>query len=415
MKPTILAIVALLPAAVPAQEPWSTDVQVELRARVEGRDNRDFRSSMDDARTDSLGRARVSVTSRNRATGMLLFFQPQMTGDHAALPGADDSYSRASIHQAYVETPLPAEGWKARAGRQEFLLGSRRLVGNGDWSNIGRSFDGLRLDYQRGAVTASAFGARLGDSPSRVQAPAFNGLYATWKPRTGRLVDLYALNKRDTVGGRLVNVIAFGARGEAAMPGGWNATGEVVGETGRVSGKDLSAWAYSASVARTFKAPMSPRLSLEYNAASGGDPADPDKSRTFDQLFPTNHAYYGIADLQGWRNMRHLQAGLRASLPRNAVVELQHHWFHLQDARDFWYGDNGQPNRGTGGVALRSPAGTAGKNVGREWDAFATVPAGADLNLQIGYARFMPGRFVKAVNGTADASSWWYAQATYRR
>lgn len=415
MKPTILALIALLPAASAAQEPWSTDIQVELRARYEDRNNRDFNSSFDDSRADSLGRARLNITSRNRETGMLLFFQPQLTGDHAKLPGPNDSYSRTSIHQAYIETPLPAAGLKARAGRQEFLLGSRRLVGNGDWSNIGRSFDGVRLDYAGGPLAVSAFATRLGDSANRVQSPQLNGVYATWKPRAGRQWDLYTLNKRDTVAGRLVNVVAFGGRGDAAFPGGWNATAEVVGETGRVSGKDLSAWAYSAGIAKSFKAPMSPRIALEYNAASGGDPADPDKVRTFDQLFPTNHAYYGTADLQGWRNMNHVQVALRANVTQSVTLDAQHHWFRLQDARDFWYSDNGQPNRGAGAVALRSPSGTAGKNVGREWDVFATMPATADLNLQIGYARFLPGGFVKATNGKGDPSSWWYAQAAYRR
>jgi hypothetical protein len=412
--PAAVTLSTLLPAVSPAQEPWTTDVHAELRGRYEDRNNRDFRSERDDARQDGLLRLRVDITSRNRA-GTTLFFQPQVSFDDRAMPASDGTDTRTSLHQAWVQWKMPdTPDLTARVGRQELAYGNQRLIGAFNWDNVGRSFDAARADLKAGPHGLSLFAARLGDAPGRTQTPSLYGIYDTITWRAGRVTDVYALNKRDRVQGNTLDITTFGARADLAARGGWGLLAEGAVQRGRVSGKDQRAWAQSISVGKSFAGPLAPRLAVEYNAASGGNPDDPGTSHTFDQLFPTNHDKYGLMDYQGWRNMRHFQAGVTARLPRSVSVGLQHHWFRLHNARDFWYAANGTPNRGASGP-LRSPGGTAGKSVGREWDVYASMPAGAGMNVSFGYARFMPGSFVKAVNATADASSWWYAQFAIRR
>src|SRR5688572_1409875 len=56
--------------------------------------------------------------------------------------------------------------------------------------------------------------------------------------------------------------------------------------------------------------PSKPRLVAEYNYASGDkDPADGQRG-TFDQLYPTPHDKYGLADQVGWRNIHNARAGV---------------------------------------------------------------------------------------------------------
>ena len=53
-----------------------------------------------------------------------------------------------------------------------------------------------------------------------------------------------------------------------------------------------------------------PCVSGEYNYASGdADPTDGTRG-TFDQLYPTPHDKYGLADQVGWRNIHHVRAGV---------------------------------------------------------------------------------------------------------
>jgi hypothetical protein len=411
----------LLPAAAPAQSPWTTETHLELRGRYEDRNNRDIASSVDDLRQDGLLRLRLELTVRNPETGLSAFLQPQASVDAYSVPNRDGTYDRTSIHQAYVQWQKPADKRLiARIGRQELAYGNQRLVGAFAWDNVGRSFDGVRADYQFDIHALSAFGVRLGDAANRAQTPKLYGLYDTTKLRPGpaaaaHTVDAYLLHKRDSVQGATQKVTTFGVRSDFSAKSGWGYLAEVALQTGRTSGKDLSAWAYSVSAGQTLPGIYKPRLSVEYNAASGGDPANPDKAHTFDQLFPTNHDKYGIIDYQGWRNMRNLRVGASARLPNATTAGLDYHWFWLQNARDFWYGAAGQPNRGPGGITLRDATGQAGKTVGQELDLSATWPVNPALQVSGGYARFMPGSFVERVTGQADPSNWWYLQASYRK
>jgi hypothetical protein len=133
--------------------------------------------------------------------------------------------------------------------------------------------------------------------------------------------------------------------------------------------------------------------------------------RTFDQLYPTNHGFYGISDYVGWRNISawRLSARSRADRRWSAAVDLHH--FALADSRDFWYGDNGRPVTGASGTALRDAAGLSGRDVGREFDAVVRYTARKGLAIEAGYARFWPGGFVRKTNGgRADSSNWFYLQ-----
>ncbi len=121
------------------------------------------------------------------------------------LTGADqraDSSDDVEVHQAYLEireifeTPL-----KLRLGRQEILLGSEWLVGNGHPCNplTYLSFDAIRLSYEGEQVNVDAFASklneRLGDFGK--DDVDFYGLYATWSPLRELCIDAYWLFLHD--------------------------------------------------------------------------------------------------------------------------------------------------------------------------------------------------------------------------
>src|SRR5262249_3944731 len=139
--------------------------------------------------------------------------------------------------------------------------------------------------------------------------------------------------------------------------GEWTFDVEGAVQFGRNQGKDQRAWAVHAAVWH----PLGPKTKgfLECNAASGGGNAD--TVFTFDNLYPTNHKFYGSMDLQSWRNMNELAAGVVHQFDPKTDAKAHWHSFTLRDAADAWYGAGGAPNKGAFGD-FADPTGLSGRN-----------------------------------------------------
>jgi hypothetical protein len=86
---------------------------------------------------------------------------------------------------------------------------------------------------------------------------------------------------------------------------------------------------------------LKPRLSVEYNYASG-DAANKDGERnTFDQFYPTNHNYYGMIDQFGWRNMKNARAGFNFLPLKKLKVRSDFNEFYLATVQDALYNTSG--------------------------------------------------------------------------
>ncbi|MBI2264855.1 MAG: alginate export family protein [Armatimonadetes bacterium] len=376
----------------------------EIRVRAESRNNADFADVWDDQVVFSGERIRLGVSASfpEKARG---FLQLQYTaqGDGRILP----SNGYLGLHQGWLEA---GKNPVIRVGRQELNYGDQRIVGSFGWSNIARSYDGVKITWKQGKFSGDLFGVRPLNNNLPLRGVLLYGAYGQWSPDGLRKVDLYLLDKSDRSGAGGVgdiNVVALGVR--AAGPIGRNGdySGELVLETGKVGPRDLRASAYDAALGHTWRsAPWSPRLGIEYAYATGdSDPTDA-AVETFDQLFPTNHDKYGYADYQGWRNMQDFRISLSVKPSSKLTLSLDHHWFSLAQPRDGWYGAGGGINT-SGATVLRSLAGIAGTNVGTEWDLAVTFVPGKNYRLSAGYSRFTPGPFVRTVlGGTANSSDW---------
>ena len=65
-----------------------------------------------------------------------------------------------------------------------------------------------------------------------------------------------------------------------------------------------------------------PRLGAAFNHGSGDDDPTDGVHRTFDQLYPLGHAYYGYIDLFALQNLRNTEVTLEAALPRNVKLRV---------------------------------------------------------------------------------------------
>ena len=350
------------------------------------------------------------------------------------------------LYQAYVtlgnakEFPLTA-----KIGRQDLVYGDERLVGNGDWGNLGRSFDAAKLRFENSSFWVDAFVSRI-VLPDHHNFNVVNdydflsGLYASTKslvPKTETQLYLLARNtstkSAEPVIGSILptpsarDIYTLGTRWKSlpGQLGGWDYGLELAGQLGSIKRGgpttdrlDQQAWAASVGLGYTWtNVCFQPRLGFEYNVASGDSDATDDKSETFEQLFPTNHKHYGYMDFVGWKNVHNPRFMASIKPHKKVQVTLDYHLFWLYDTQDSFYAEAGARRGGTGAT------GGAGYGINPKFDSFL----GSEINLDVtysptpyaivrgGYGHFFTGNYVdnslKGVGGSTGAD-WLYLQLT---
>jgi hypothetical protein len=159
-------------------------------------------------------------------------------------------------------------------------------------------------------------------------------------------------------------------------------------QTGSLEGDTVNAWAGHWQLRETLGGKMAPHVTGEYNYASGDqDPADGTRG-TFDQLYPTGHDKYGLADQVGWRNIHALRVGFDVSPFKATPVTVNYHSYWLAQGRDALYAANGA-------ALARVAAGAASRKVGQEIDLQIAGPLTPQLALAAGYSHLFAGPFLK--------------------
>ncbi len=178
-------------------------------------------------------------------------------------------------------------------------------------------------------------------------------------------------------------------------------------QTGEVRGRDLTAFAAHIGMGYTFNTAWSPRLGVEYNYGSGDDdPLDGDVE-TFQNLFPTNHKFYGQMDVFSWQNMHNVGIILKAAPTKKLTAKAEIQAFWLASTDDSWYRANGVATVRPLNAAARS----ASNYAGTEADITLTYAATKWLTLEAGYSHFWAGDYL-ANTGASDDADFGYVQAT---
>jgi hypothetical protein len=374
----------------------------EFRSRLEGFSGAGFRNNNTDDYL--LTRARINMKIEP-AHWLKVFLQGQ---DSHALwknqhPAAPPYQSSMDLRQAYLELGDTIKGPIGfRVGRQELAFGEERLIGPSDWLNTPRFFEAARLTLRHGRYHVDAFASSVivvqADNYSKAQPPNnLHGLYGgidNLIPNS--TIEPYVLwrlqrNQR-TEEGRLGNMDykVGGIRWAGRAPGILDYSVEMLTEHGALGIDSIGAWGGHWLVGRTFdQSNLKPRIYFEYNYASGDkDPKD-GKIGTFDQIYPTGHDRWGLADQVGWRNIHDVHPAFEIRVHPKVLLKAGYHSYWLASATDGLYAANGT-------LVARVPSGTAGTRVGQEFDIQAVWQILPMLRLQPGFADLMPGAFLKA-------------------
>jgi hypothetical protein len=226
---------------------------------------------------------------------------------------------------------------------------------------------------------------------------------------------------------RDIYTYGFRLKSKPGEIGDWDYSIEAAGQLGKFRDRRLGATspeldheAYMAVIqgGYTFSdAWATPRLGLEYSFGSGDSNPTDGKHETFENLFPTNHKFYGYMDLASLQNIHNVRAIAQIKPTPRWSIALEAHAFWLADTSDNFYNVGGAPR---GGVAT-TPTGNGyginpsyGSYVGSEVDLIAGYAVNRYTQIEAGYGHFFVGDYVKqslssAAFGSKDAD-YFYLQ-----
>jgi hypothetical protein len=441
----------------PSMAAW--DFGVQTRFRYEVRDNfgilgspgsMDFRENgadVDNAYFLHRIKPRIGYTAE--------WFNVLVEGRSSGSTGDDrnpnpESDGPIDLHQAYIfvgnhkEFPL-----SVKVGRQELSYGDERVIGAFNWNNIGRVFDAAKLRWQNEYFGADFFSGRvIIPDDNNFNMPNdydwFSGIYASTKLVPRQTTEVYLLSRNVAKESPAVNgagtaalingppprdIYTLGLRVKS-NPGelkGWDYSAELMGQYGHFNDPALPqgsrslehlAYAIFAGAGYTFtEAPFTPRLGIEYSLGSGDSNPRDNKHETFENLFPTNHKFYGYMDFFSLQNIHNLRLTSSVKpLPRLTLLT-EYHAFWLFDTSDNFYAVNGTRRGG-----INSTPGNGyginpgyGSYVGSEIDLVATYAVSPQAVLEAGYGHFFVGKYVEqslSLPGAVDAN-WLYVQLNF--
>jgi Alginate export len=418
-------------ASVGPRVAWSgepvLDAQVRVREYVLV--NQDFDSDADDANNYARMRTRVGMTfnAGDYSSAYVQFQDTRALGEPATTL---TSLEQTDLHQAYVHVRNAFDSsLSLQIGRMEMLYGSERQIGPVGWSDIGRTFDGVRLkndieDFgwfhafamklnETGGVSTIKEGAGVTTSPDGEQA--FIGAYLHYDANENSAVEAYvfdvykdqgdltdagsgdtenATGNLFTAGGRFTldapdqNVKLFG---EGAVQFG-SAPQTAFGE----DGADYKGYAAVAGINYGLPTAVKSWVGFEFNIASGDDGTDANEIGTYQQLFPTSHGVLGYMDLVGWRNILDYQGTLGVKPNDQWKLWGSYHYFQVAESADSAYLASGKPWL-TGDPSFD-------ENLGSEIDFVATYSPEKNLSFLAKFGFWMPGTYQEQSTNAALAS-----------
>jgi len=394
----------------------------EIRAREEARTSLEYEAGDND--TYTLTRMRIGLDLKP-AKWFRFYVQGQ---DSRPIDIASNHVSTSlkntfDLRQGYVELKTGEKNWVSlQVGRTELNLGNQRVVGGGDWGNVTRTFDVAKIGLGAGGNRVDIFAA----TPVIINTNRFDkfdgdpghnlyGVYGTLSKLVPKAtIEPYVLWKTNPLvkseTGQVGNgdIYTAGALWFGKLPAGFDYTVEMDRQAGHSSTDGISAWAgYWIAGYSPAHVPLRPRFSTEYTYSTGDNGKGDGKVNTFDQVYGAFHNIYGMSDLFGWRNIRHLRTSAEINPRRTVKVTFDYHFLWLASAHDGLYNASGVQ-------VVKSPTGGAvHTDIGHDVDFYLTYTPRPWLILGSGWSYLFWGRFLKE-NATGVGSSYPWVFCTYR-
>ena len=400
-----VGLVILLSSYTGFSQAKQMSVDGQLRIRAYYKNNQDFNSTWSDKDRKILQRTRFAFIVRNNKY-LQIYTQFQDSRHWGEETTTKTNLRNVDVHQAFIEyKPEGKNTYILRMGRQEINFGDGRLIGKNDWSNIGRSFDALRLIMRSVGFRCDILLAKVAHGP--ILADDFlYGIYYT-KYFGKSLADFYFIGAKEKRGSAIPtndrNIYNLGFRIDLNS-NTINFKTEALYQMGRL-GLDARANSIGISaygLASDFKFKMGKKWYGGVNLTIGSGDDDPSSGdvKTLQIIYPNQHKFLGFLDILGWSNTKTLGIYLGLKLNEYSEMKFTFHNMEIMNKNDYWYGYDGQPYG----------AGIAGETslIGREFDFSYKRTMAEYLDIQIGGALMIPGNVVVETLGKKDTPIYLY-------
>ena len=292
---SVMALALILPSIAQATEIGDgIDLSGQMRWRMEV-DGRDFdnRSNMDEY---SLLRSRVSL-SVTSIENTKVFFQMQDSRNLGSNSAGLTNDTNLGVHQAYVKlSDFIAKGLSFQAGRFEAPYGRHRLMGNVGWSNVGRTFDGLRLGRTGKSYKADIFWLKVVERPPYNKDQRILGAYTMFMENKLHLFVIYDWDQLKTAPPDFdLARYTFGTYFKHSLENGISMVFDAAMQSGSMGATDLSAWMVAGDFSYNLDTRIE-KVGFGFDITSGDDPDTIDKYEAFDNLYYTGHRFRGFMD-----------------------------------------------------------------------------------------------------------------------
>lgn len=375
--------------------------------------------------------------------------------------GLTENDAGPDLHQAFVflgnhkEFPL-----SLKIGRQELNYGDQRTLGAFKWNNIARTFDAAKLRWQNAIFGVDLFTGGVVYTRSNHLNRSnpqdhFSGAYFNFinlgALTRANLVEayLYARNVERSIatddwsgvpapfrfpGAQDLYTAGIRLKSKPGTADPWDYCVELMHQFGNRTAvfpattvaaalaaprlrQDADAAILQAGYTWT-RNPYQPRLALIYSYASGDRNATDGTSQTFQNLFPTNHLFYGYMDLNSLENLHDLRLAYTVKPTTSSMIALEGHDQFLDRTSDYWYNVAGVPRNFTG-AAVGSGRGYRinpgyGRHLGEELDLVAGWTFLPYAQIEGAVCRYFRGTYITqslSAVGSKDAN-YMYVQLT---
>ena len=371
-----------------------TAQQSEITFSGQVRPRLERRSPVDDSWdnfTSMRVRAALQAKLQSQVRVFVQFQDVRLFGEEGNTLG-DYRADNFDLHQGFVELgSVPKVGGILKMGRQEMPLGEQRLVGAVNWSQQGRSFDGVRYTTpSMGGLKVDLFGMKLRDETAGTQDfdSEFLGAWGTMALGEHGSLDLFSLFTTDSRD-EGTEEQTFGAlwRGEVG-PVQLRVEGSLQGG----SRGDEDVVAHMIGVRAGTALPKNGTVTLWYDYLSGDEDPDDGESGVFNTLFATNHAFYGLADYflnipvhTGGLGLKDAAVKFSFTPWERTRVNIDLH--HFQTAQEGYL---------------------SSQSLGNELDLTLTHPISQGLTLVTGYSFFQAKDAMEELGRLSEDAHWMY-------
>jgi hypothetical protein len=307
------------------------------------------------------------------------------------------------LHQAWVSMGQPeGPGFFLEVGRQDMVVGSGHLLAATDdwWVLTARNFDVANGSYTnkyfKSQFVAGSVILVNPDAPDE-HRPG-DHIYADYNTfphlLPGGSVEPYLIahttdgvkSKEDEVGN--ADTLALGLRIAGKLPHAVDYNFEPLHEFGSYSNDRLDAnglltgagWNVSSSG-------WKPRLSADYEFASGDNGKKNDTRETFDNMFGYNYPMNSVTGLFYWKNLKDLRAAVEVAPFKKLKFKLNAREFWLANVNDGFYNSYGTR-------IVFNPKATS-THIGESVEPMATATLTKHTTVGFGVGALFPGEYLK--------------------